>query len=180
MLCTAFNDGYLDKFIDKYSRDKRYEKLAALCRAVKLRKPPKLVYEIAELKLDGKLSQKNTPKYPILTKYWNEEVQKLAKEFKIPKERWIFRDIKGPEFEKLHPFVSLAEARELKEGETRDLVKIKERSGKITNLLEDERSVLHHLSRLEPMLCRVYVLGIDDAKAGQIRAKIEKWLQPGR
>jgi HD superfamily phosphohydrolase len=174
----AFDDGYLDKLIDKYANDKKDKKLADLCKAVKLRKPPKLVYEISELKHNGKLSQKNAHKYPILTKYWEEKVEELIKEFKIPKERWIFKDIKGPEFEKLHPFVSLAEARESKVGETRDLVKIKERYGNPTPLLEDERSVLHHLSRLEPMLCRVYVLGIDDIKARQITEKIEEWLRP--
>jgi HD superfamily phosphohydrolase len=174
----AFDDGYLDKLIDKYADDKRDKNLSSLCNAVKLRKPPKLVYEISELKHDGKLSEKNTHKYPILTKYWEEKVEELARGFKIPKERWIFKDIKGPEFEKLHPFVSLAEARESRVGETRDLVKIKEGYGNPTPLLEDERSVLHHLSRLEPMLCRVYVIGIDKTKARQIEEKIDEWLRP--
>jgi HD superfamily phosphohydrolase len=48
----AFDDGYLDKLIDKYADDKRDKKLADLCKAVKLRKPPKLVYEISELTFD--------------------------------------------------------------------------------------------------------------------------------
>jgi len=173
----AFHDGYLDRFIDKYASSKRDKKLASLCKAVKLRKPPKLVYEISELKIDGKLSPKNADKYPILTKYWNEELEKLAKEFKTPKELWIFKDIKGPEFEKLHPFVSLAEARGLKEGEPLDLVKVRNKSGKPKNLVEEESSVLHYLSRLEPVLCRIYVLGIDDSKAIQISERIKNWLQ---
>jgi hypothetical protein len=33
------------------------------------------------------------------------------------------------------------------------------------------------MSLLKPRLCRIYVLGIDDAKAAQIRKKIEDWLQ---
>ena len=38
-------------------------------------------------------------------------------------------------------------------------------------------SLTHYMSRLKPTLCRVYVLGIDDKKAAQIRTKIENWLQ---
>ena len=39
-----FHDGYLDKLIDHYADNKRDKELAALCTAVKLRQPPKLVY----------------------------------------------------------------------------------------------------------------------------------------
>jgi hypothetical protein len=175
----AFDDGYLDKLIDKYADDSRDKELAALCKAIKLRKPPKLVYEISELKQDdGNPSER----YTILRSSWNTKVKELskAKGIKVPEKNWIFRDIAGPQFEKLHPFMSLAEAREFSEAknqEIRELVRIKERSGKITNLLEEKSSVLHYLSRLKPTFCRVYVLGIDDAKASQIREKIEEWLQ---
>jgi HD superfamily phosphohydrolase len=175
----AFDDGYLDKLIDIYAKDKRDKKLASLCKAVKLRKPPKLVYEISELKWD---SNYPSPKYTALNREWSTKVKELAKEIGIPEEFWFFKDIKGLEFEKLHPFMSLAEAREFKEkAETeplRELVKVKKRSSEITNLVEDESSILHYMSRLKPILCRVYVLGIDDTKAGQIRDKIEEWLKP--
>lgn len=174
----TFDDAYLDKLVDQYANDRRNKKLATLCKAVKFRKPPKLVYEISELKRDD---DNPSRKYTILTSSWASKVKEFASEFEISEERWIFRDIKGPEFEKLHPFVSLAEAGELKESkeqELRELVKVKERSGEITNLLEDKSSVLHYLSRLKPTLFRIYVVGIDDAKATQIRAKIEEWLQP--
>jgi hypothetical protein len=173
----AFDDAYLDKLIDHYADDRRNKKLATLCKAVKFRKPPKLVYEISELKRDD---DNPSRKYTILTSSWDSKVREFANEFEISEERWIFRDIKGPEFEKLHPFVSLAEASELKESkeqELRELVRVKEKSGEITNLLEDKSSILHYMSRLKPRLCRIYIVGIDDTKAGQIRAKIEKWLQ---
>jgi HD superfamily phosphohydrolase len=174
-----FHDGYLDKLIDKYAKDERDKKLAALCKAVKLRKPPKLVYEVSELTWDD---SPPSEKYFILKR----DLETKAKEFandnkiKIPEEFWFFRDIKGPEFEKLHPFMSLAEAREFRESRDpvlRELVKIKERSGEITNLLEDKSSILHYMSRLKPKLCRIYALGIDDTKARQIRDKIEEWLE---
>ena len=176
----AFDDRYLDKLIDEFANDGRDLNLAALCKAVKLRKPPKLVCEISEL---AREEDNPTEEYTVLRRNWNTKVKEFSedKEIEIPVERWIFRDIKGPEFEKLHPFMSLAEAREFMESgslELRELVKVKERSGTITNLVEDKRSVLHYVSRLKPKLCRVYVLGIDDAKADLIREKIKKWLKP--
>jgi len=174
----AFDDGYLDKLIDKYANDKKYKKLATLCKAVKLRKPPKLVCEVSELTFND-----NNPsrKYNALKREWSDKVKEFAKETQIPEDRWIFRDIKGPEFEKVHPFMSLAEAGKLydsKEQVLRELVKVKKRSGEITNLLADKSSVLHYMSRLKPMLCRVYVIGIDDTKARQITEKIDEWLRP--
>jgi HD superfamily phosphohydrolase len=173
----AFHDGYLDELIDKYANKRKDRKLADLCKVVKLRSPPKLVYEISELKRDD---DNPSPEYTILTSSWKDKVQEFINEFEIPEERWFFRDIKGPEFEKLHPFMSLAEAREFRESggpELRELVKVKERSGKIKNLLEDRSSVLHYMSRLKPRLCRIYVLGIDDVKASKVSDKIEKWLR---
>jgi len=176
----AFHDGYLDSHIDKYAKNKRDIKPAALCKAIKQRKPPKLVYEVSEL-----LWQNNRPneEYTILRRDFGTKVREFAndKSIEIPEDFWIFSDIKRPEFEKVHPFMSLAEARELRENsdiELRELVKVKRRTGEITNLLEDESSILHYMSRLKPILYRVYVLGIDDNKADQIRDKIKSWLQP--
>jgi len=172
-----FDDGYLDKLIDKYANNKREKKLATLCEAVKLRKPPKLVYEIAELKRDD---DNPSAQYTLLKRGWSGKVKQFVDEFNIPQEHWIFRDIKGPDFEKVNPFLSLAEARELKgsnEQEIRELVKLREQSGEIINLVEDTSSILHHLSRLKLMLCRLYAVGIDDTKAEQIRRKIDAWMQ---
>jgi hypothetical protein len=102
------------------------------------------------------------------------------KEIGVPEEFWFFKDIKGPEFEKLHPFMSLAEVRAIIEDhselELRELVKVKERTGTITNLVEDKSSILYLIGRLKPKLCRIYVLGINDAKANQIEEKIGGWL----
>lgn len=174
----AFDDGYLDELIDEHSDDRTDMMLATLCWTVKFRKPPKLVYEISELTFND---SNPSEEYAVLRRGWSDKVKEFAEDekIKIPEERWIFRDIKGPDFEKLHPFMSLAEARELRErpDPARELVKVKRRSGKITNLLEDKSSVLHYMSRLKPRLFRIYVVGIDDTKASQIRSKIENWLQ---
>jgi len=172
----AFHDGYLDELIDIHANDRTDKTLAALCSAVKLRKPPKLVYEISELTFNDR---NPSEEYTVLRRGWSDKVKEFAKETRIPEERWIFRDIKGPEFEKLHPFVSLAEAKKLydsKEQVLRELVKVKKGSGEPTNLLEDDSSILHYMSRLKPRLCRIYVLGIDDVQASKISDKIEKWL----
>jgi len=174
-----FHDGYLDQRIDKHADNKRDKKLAVLCTAIKLRQPPKLVYEVSELTLDG-----NNPsqEYTLLTTSFKDKVKELASETQIPEERWLFNDIKTPEFEKLHPFVSLAEAAAFKdsgEQQLRELVKVKKSSGKIERLLMDKSSILHYMSRLKPRLYRVYVTAINDAKANEITAKIQEWLQRG-
>jgi hypothetical protein len=172
----AFHDDYLDERIAKYADNKLNKKLAALCRAVKLRQPPKLVCEVSELALDGGNPSRA---YNSLTTSWKEMVKNLAKTTQISEERWLSRDIKGPEFESLHPFVSLREAAAIKDGgeqRLRELVKVKKRSGEINNLLEDKSSVFHYMSRLTPRLYRVYVIGIDEDKANEIRARIKEWL----
>ncbi|MHC4169391.1 MAG: HD domain-containing protein [Planctomycetota bacterium] len=173
----AFHDEYLDTRVRKYAEDTTDGNLMVLCRAVMLRRPPKLVYEISELEMD-----EPSTRYTIIMTTWDTKIKEFVNDpdISIPEECWIFRGIKGPEFEKVHPFVSLAEARELRDSadsELRELVKVKKRSGVVRNLLEDKTSVLHYLSRLKPRLCRVYVLGIDQTKAEKITSKIEGWLQ---
>jgi len=171
-----FHDGYLDKLIHKYADKDDDHILTILCKAVKLRKAPKLVCEVAELKRND---DHPSPRYTIMAGSWGTKVKDFSKEFGISEDLWIFkRNIKVPKFEKMHPFLSLAEARAFPENEVSELVKIKERSGTIIHLLEDKRSILYYLSRLEPMFCRVYVVGIDRQKADEIGARIEEWLQP--
>jgi len=173
----SFNDEYLDLLIDKYANNKKNKKLAALCTAVKLRQPPKLVYEVSELTPDG---DNPSTEYTLLTTSFKNKVKDLVKDTHVPEDRWMFKDIKAPEFEKLHPFVSLAEAAAIRDGgeqQLRELVRVKKKSGETKGLLEDKSSVLHYVSRLKPRLYRVYVIGVDDAKATQIRVKIKEWLQ---
>lgn len=117
-----------------------------------------------------------------MSREWTTKAKELAKdkEIEIEESRWIFGDIKVPKFEKLHPFVSLAETKafeESNEQELRELVKVKEKSGKIKNLFTDMSSVLHYMSRLKSRLCRIYVIGIDDAKMNLIRTIIQEWLK---
>ncbi len=174
-----FNDEYLDRLIDRYAHNKKNKKLAALCTAVRLRQPPKLVYEVSELTPnDSNPSQE----YTLLTTSFKNKVKDLARDTHIPEDRWIFKDIKTPEFEKLHPFVSLAEAAAIKDGgeqQLRELVRVRKKSGEPRRLLEDKSSVLHFMSQLKPKLFRIYVTSIDDAKAKEIGDKIQDWLQGG-
>lgn len=172
-----FNDEYLDRLIDNYADNKKDKKLAALCTAVRLRQPPKLVYEVSELTPND---SNPSPEYTLLTTSFKNKVKDLARDTHIPEDRWIFKDIKTPEFEKLHPFVSLAEAAAIKDGgeqQLRELVKVRKKSGETRRLLEDKSSVLHFMSQLKPKLFRIYVTSINDAKANEITARIQEWLQ---
>ncbi len=173
----AFHDGYLDNLIKKCAKDTTDNNVTALCRAVISRRPPKLVYEISELEMNGP-----STRYTIIRTSWDAKIKEFVEDpdIRIPKERWIFRGIKGPEFEKAHPFVSLAEAAVIRDGgeqQLRELVKIKKKSGEVKRLLEDKSSILHYMSHLKPRLCRIYILGINQAKSDEIRSKIEDWLK---
>jgi len=172
-----FHDGYLDRLIDEYASNTEDKILATLCQAIEYREPPKLVYEFADIIANDAVSLADVTKHSKSKKDWDSKVQEFVKEFHIPGELWFFNSIKGPVFEKHHPFVGLAEAADLDPGEIRELVRIKETSGKITNLVTDRSSILHYLSCLKPTLFRIYVMGIDNNKAERIKAKIEEWLQ---
>jgi len=176
----SFHDGYLNTRIEEHAKDIGDEHLATLCSAIVLRRPPKLVCEVSELTWND-----NNPseEYTLLRRGWRDKVRELAEDpsVAVPEDRWIFRDVPGPEFERVYPFMSLAEARELGQSNQpglRELVKVRKRSDQITNLLEEKSSVLHYMSRLKPKLCRLYVVGIGNAKADLIRAKIQAWLKP--
>jgi len=176
-----FNDGYLDEKIRVSAENRRDKALATLCKAVLFRKPPKLVYQISALKENNKLDAKTGEKYALLTRRQESLQKELVKEFHVPKEQWFFRDIKGPLFEKLHPLVTLQQARQGQEEEAiRELVKVRKPSGEIVNLVEQERSILHYLSQLTPVLYRIYVVGIDNTKAPQVNKYIDKWLESNR
>ena len=173
-----FHDGYLDRLIDTHASNKEDKILATLCQAIKYRKPPKLVYAFDDLVANDAVSVGHARKHSISKNDWDSKVQEFDRKFQIPKELWFFNNIKGPTFEKHHPFVGLAEAANLDPGEIRELVRIKETSGKINNLVNDRSSILHYLSRLKPTLFRIYVVGIDDTKERQIKEEIGAWLQP--
>jgi HD superfamily phosphohydrolase len=175
-----FDDSYLDNLINKYANDHKDKKLAEFCKCVKFRHPPKLVYEISELTQDG-----NNPseKCTIFKRGILSKIKDFTKDkdINIPEDYWLFADIKTATFGKIHPFMSLSEVKKLVEsGEhdqvSRELVKLKDRSGNLINLIEDPGSIFNYLSRLNPSLCRLYVIGIDDSMANLIKNKIEAWL----
>jgi len=174
-----FHDGYLDRLIDISASNTEDKILATLCQAIKYRKPPKLVYDFDDIVANDAVLKKHAKKHSISKNDWDIKVQEFVEEFQIPKDFWFFSNIKGPAFEKRHPFVGLAEAANVDPGEIRELVRIKEISGEINNLVTDKSSILHYLSRLKPTLFRIYVVGIDGkTKEKRIKEKINKWLQP--
>jgi len=173
----AFHDGYINSLIDKYASNKKDKVLATLCQAIKYRKPPKLVYAFGDLVANGKIMKEHSNIHSKSKSNWDDKVPEFVTEFKIPEELWFFSNINGASFEKRHPFVSLADTANLDPGEIKELVRIKETSGEIKNLVTDKSSILHYLSRLKPTLLRIYVVGIDDTKAQQIKGKIKEWLQ---
>jgi HD superfamily phosphohydrolase len=48
-----FHDGYLDKFIDEYGAKDDDQLLTILCKAIKLRRPPRLIHEVVDLPFKG-------------------------------------------------------------------------------------------------------------------------------
>ena len=173
-----FNDSYLDKLIDRCASNTENKSLATLCRAIKYRKPPKLVYGFDDIIVNGTVPEENAKKHGVSKDDWDSKIQEFERKFQVPKELWFFNNIKGATFEKRHPFVGLAEAATFDPSEIRVLVRIKEASGEIKNLVNDKSSILHYLGRLKPTLFRIYVVGITDAKAQEIKKEITKWLQP--
>jgi hypothetical protein len=58
----------------------------------------------------------------------------------------------------------------------RELVRIKERSGSITNLIEDKKSIIHHLSQLTLKVSRLYAIGANEEKVKELQAELQRRL----
>lgn len=169
-----FHDGYIDKFIDRYARQDNDDPLIILCKAVRLRRPPKLIHEVVEL-YDSQRSHL-TPEYVSFRRCMERDLEEIAKKCEISKECLIWRETKDVEFEALNPFTSIGRARDIKDEEMRELVRIRESSGEITNLIEDKKSVIHHLSQLKLKVIRLYAAGVDAKKAEKIESEVQKRL----
>ncbi len=57
----------------------------------------------------------------------------------------------------------------------KELVRIKESSGKITNLIEDRKSIIHYLP-LTLKVIRLYAVGADEKKVKEIKAEVKSRL----
>jgi methyl coenzyme M reductase beta subunit len=74
------------------------------------------------------------------------------------------------------PFIALADAGDAVEEEMAEMIRVRESDGTVRNLVEDQRSILHHLSKLRFRMSRLYVVGpIDDAKLQEIKTEVKSW-----
>jgi len=64
----------------------------------------------------------------------------------------------------------------MKDEEMRELVRIKESSGGITNLIEDEKSIIHYLSQLTLKVIRLYAVEGNASKLEKLKAEVKKRL----
>lgn len=165
-----FDDGYIDAFIDQHAREDDDQPLTILAKSVRLRRPPKLVYEIVDLyAYDGNPSAE----YVSFRHITLRDLEEIAERCGVHRDCLIWRETKDVEFEALNPFTSISRARDVKDEEMRELIRIKESSGEITNLVEDKRSVIHHLSKLKLKVIRLYAVGADMNTAEKVRSEVK-------
>ncbi len=170
-----FDDRYVDRIVDDYSRRRRPKEVAHLCRALKQRVPPKLVHEIAVLR---HRSHDTAPEYSLFVKDRAEKVGRLVSKFNIERSRWIWEDPKDVKFESLGPFVGLSEARDIKPDETAELIRVRERDGSVRPLVEDKHSIIHHLSQLHLRMSRLYVVGpVNEDELVKIQKEVRSWVK---
>ena len=74
------------------------------------------------------------------------------------------------------PFVGLSSVSDIKPEEEAELIRIRHRDGVVRPLIEDQNSILHHLSQLRLRMSRLYVVGVDDeALVKRIQNKVKAW-----
>ena len=174
-----FDDGYLDKLIRKhaYRSEGGNGLLKLFCRAIMDRKPPKLIYEVKDLRPDGGHLCKG---YVLFEKYLERYLMDLARECGIDPDHLFWREPKDVNFEAAHPFVSLSRIKDgIDPRELRELVRIVDRNGNITNLVEEPTSVIYHLSRLTAKSIRLYGVGVPQEKRMKLTKIIEEHVRGG-
>jgi HD superfamily phosphohydrolase len=168
-----FHDGYVDSKIQQFANKTGDEPLIHLCTALKERKPPKLVHQVGVLQ---DASQNPDAEYALFTKNRVNRIKQLSATHGIPIERWVWEDPKDIKFETMGPFIALADAGDAVEEEMAEMIRVRESDGTVRNLVEDQRSILHHLSKLRFRMSRLYVVGpIDDAKLQEIKTEVKSW-----
>ncbi len=156
-----FDDGYLDKLIKEhaYSQEHSSSLLGFFCRAIMDRKPPKLVYEVKDLQWDG---SSQTEEYVLFRAFLKKEVHSAAKACGIDPDHLFWREPKDISFEAVHPFVAVSQiTRDMKPMEVRELVRVVDRDGHISNLLEERTSLILYLCRLRAKSIRLYGVQVE-------------------
>ena len=169
-----FHDGYIDNFIDLHARRDDDQPLTILSKAVRLRRPPRLIHEVVEL-YDSQRSHPSR-EYELFRRCMERDLEQIADRCDVRKECLIWRETKDVEFEAMNPFTSISRAPEMKDEEMRELVRIKESSGGITNLIEDKKSIIHYLSQLTLKVIRLYAVEGNASKLEKLKAEIRERL----
>jgi HD superfamily phosphohydrolase len=169
-----FDDSYIDRFVDEYTHNGLSGTMEILAKAIKLRKRPKLVHEIAYL--SGSKDNARFEEFTFFTALKSRLLTKLKEQFGIPEPLWIWEDSKGIRFEKMDPFVSISKAQDIESAEVRELIQVKETDGRITKLIEDQNSVAYHLSQLKQTLVRLYVVEENEQKIAAIKSQVTAWI----
>lgn len=89
-------------------------------------------------------------------------VAHLSREFKIPKSRWIYEDVKDLHFEKVSPFLALDVASGVDPIETGELIHVLQRDGTAKKLVSMDSTLVHHLSRMKLKMARLYLVNDED------------------
>jgi len=173
----AFHDGYVDSKVQEFARESSSEPLVDLCRLLINRTPPKLLHQVAALKESG---QPMAAEYALFRKDRIEKIKELSERHGIPNEFWIWEDLpKEVSFESLGPFVALSQISDLKPEETAELIRVKTSSGEVRKLVDDQNSIIHHLSKLRLQMSRLYLAKpVDKSKLEEIRAEVRAWAKP--
>lgn len=170
-----FHDGYVDALVAQHARQERSDPLTRLCLALRDRKPPALLLEVASLTpTDGERAEDLTR---FITRR-KDRLTALARNLRIPLECWLWEDPKDIAFEKLGPVVTLAGAVDVPPEEMAELIHVADQRGKTRALVEERSSILNHLSRLKFQMGRLYVVEEDAGKIKKAKREVEAWLKP--
>jgi HD superfamily phosphohydrolase len=173
----GFHDGYVDSHVQHFAKQPGDDSLVELCKLLKSRTPPKLLHQIAVLK---EVSQEQNAQYALFRKDKVRKVKEIAARFGIGEQFWIWEDLpKDVSFESLGPFVPLSQVEDLKPEETAELIRIRTSDGQVRKLVDDQHSIIHHLSKLRLQMSRLYLAKpVDDETLTKIRSEVIAWATP--
>jgi HD superfamily phosphohydrolase len=172
----TFDDGYIEGIIQQRAENTPVKTpLGRLSRAIRDRKPPKLVAQVSSL------TPKAGDRSEEMTRFVARRHDRLvdaAKNSGIPMECWLWEDPKDISFEKFGPFMTLTEAATTPLEEASELVYLIDRNGVTRPLIEDKSSIIHHLSGLRFHMARLYVVEDDPAKITKAEKLVRAWSKP--
>ncbi|NOT01452.1 MAG: hypothetical protein HOP29_12575 [Phycisphaerales bacterium] len=171
----TFHDGKIDSIIEEQAdAQPKASALRRLCRALRDRKPPKLVGEVSSLThKDGSRSEELTR---FVTRR-GDQLEAVAKECGIPIQCWLWEDPKDVAFEKLGPLMSMSEAASVSPQASAELVRLLDKKGKTVLLMEKPSSILHHLGGLKLQMARLYVVEENKAKIAKAKRAVAAWMK---